>query len=108
MRTITTHGAGIRGFRVPEEQVSTLDKVSKCHTLRSATAATQRTVPRRSLSGRRTFSSLSVYRQLISPGLSLPFFASFFLLPMFSAQASIDKTEHSNGGFSGWFNWRND
>lgn len=32
MRTITTHGAGIRGFRVPEEQVSTLDKVSKCHT----------------------------------------------------------------------------
>lgn len=28
MRTIT----GIRGFRVPREQVSTLDKVSKCHT----------------------------------------------------------------------------
>lgn len=98
MRTITTHGAGIRGFRVPEEQVSTLDKVSKCHTLRSATAATQRTVPRRSLSGRRTFSSLSVYRQLISPGLSLPFFASFFLL--FNV---LRPSEHrQNGTFKRW------
>lgn len=96
MRTIT----GIRGFRVPREQVSTLDKVSKCHTgdrlLKELFHLAFRVKK-----GRRFFSLFFSIVNLFPPYFPFPFFASSNVSSV-SAKRNIDKTEHSNGGFNRW------
>lgn len=93
MRTIT----GIRGFRVPREQVSTLDKVSKCHTgdrlLKELFHLAFRVKK-----GEEVLLSFFLYRQLISSLFSLPFFRFLqcFVRRMFQAE------HRQNGTFKRW------